>query len=51
MLEYFQCAWIECCDKIVEDTGEEMPKSDFIKEYMAVWQEFLRKEQYYRPGR
>jgi hypothetical protein len=35
----FQHAWIEHCDKIVEDTGEEMPKSDFIKEYMAVWQE------------
>lgn len=32
----FQRAWIERCDEIVEDTGEEMPKSDFVREYMAV---------------
>lgn len=32
----FARAWIERCDDIVEDTGQEMPREDFVKEYMAV---------------
>jgi hypothetical protein len=32
----FQRAWSERCDEIVEDTGEEMPREDFVKEYMGV---------------
>lgn len=32
----FQRAWSERCDEIVEDTGEEMLREDFVKEYMDV---------------
>ena len=32
----FQRAWIERCEDIVTDLGEEMPIRDFVKEYMAV---------------
>ena len=32
----FQRAWSERCDEVVEDTGEEMPREDFVKEYMDV---------------
>lgn len=32
----FQRGWIDRCDEIVEDTGEEMPREDFVREYMAV---------------
>jgi len=32
----FARAWVERCDEIVEDTGEEMPREDFVKEYMQV---------------
>ncbi|KIL55069.1 hypothetical protein M378DRAFT_58967, partial [Amanita muscaria Koide BX008] len=32
----FQRAWSERCDEIVEDTGEEMPRENFVKEYMDV---------------
>jgi len=32
----FQRAWIERCEDIVIDLGEEMPIWDFVKEYMAV---------------
>jgi hypothetical protein len=32
----FQRGWIDRCDEIVEDTGEEMPREDFIREYMAI---------------
>jgi hypothetical protein len=32
----FQRAWIERCDEVVEDTGEEILVKDFIKEYLAV---------------
>src|SRR5258705_7362303 len=34
----FQRGWIDRCDKIVEDTGEEMPHEDVVQEYMAIWQ-------------
>lgn len=32
----FQRAWSERCDEVVEDTGDEMPREDFVKEYMDV---------------
>ena len=32
----FQCAWANCCDEIVDDTGEEMPHEDVVKHYMDV---------------
>ena len=32
----FSRAWTDRCDEIVEDTGEEMPREDFVKEYMNV---------------
>lgn len=32
----FSRAWTDRCDQIVEDTGEEMSREDFIKEYMDV---------------
>jgi hypothetical protein len=32
----FQSAWIDRCHEVVEETGQEIPKEDFIKEYMAV---------------
>lgn len=32
----FLRAWIEQCDDIVELTDHEMPREDFVKEYMAV---------------
>ena len=32
----FQHAWLDRCDSIVELTGSEMPKEDFVKEYMQV---------------
>ena len=32
----FSRAWTERCDEIVEDTGEEMPREHFVKEYMDV---------------
>ena len=32
----FQRAWSERCDEIVEDAGGEMPREDFVKEYMDV---------------
>jgi hypothetical protein len=32
----FQHAWADRCDEVVEDTGEEIPHEDFIKEYMDV---------------
>jgi hypothetical protein len=40
----FQRAWIERCDEIVEDTGEEMPRADFVREYMAVREASFKKE-------
>lgn len=40
----FQRAWLDRCDSIVELTGSEMPKEDFIKEYMQV------REQSFRPS-
>jgi hypothetical protein len=40
----FQRAWLDWCDSIVELTGSEMPKEDFIKEYMQV------REQSFRPS-
>lgn len=39
----FQCAWADRCDDIVEDTGEEMLREDFVKHYMAVRQETFKK--------
>ena len=37
----FQRGWIDRCDEIVEDMGEEMPCEDFIQEYMAIqWATF-----------
>ena len=38
----FQRAWLERCDYITELTGTEMPKEDFVKEYMCVRQETFR---------
>ncbi|KAF8230474.1 hypothetical protein L208DRAFT_1217195, partial [Tricholoma matsutake] len=35
----FQHAWLDRCDCIVELTGSEMRKEDFIEEYMQVRQE------------
>jgi hypothetical protein len=32
----FQRAWADRCDEVVEDTGEEIPREDFVKEYMDV---------------
>jgi hypothetical protein len=32
----FSRAWTDHCDEIIDNTGEEMPREDFIKEYMAV---------------
>ncbi|KIM43930.1 hypothetical protein M413DRAFT_68191, partial [Hebeloma cylindrosporum] len=32
----FSRAWADRCDEITDDTGEEMPREDFVKEYMAV---------------
>lgn len=32
----FSRAWTDRCDQIVEDTGEEMPRENFVKEYMDV---------------
>jgi hypothetical protein len=32
----FQRAWSERCDEVVEDTGEEKPREDFVKEYVDV---------------
>ena len=32
----FSRAWADRCDEIADDTGEEMPREDFVKEYMAV---------------
>ena len=40
----FQRSWLDRCDAIVELTGSEMPKEDFIKEYMQV------REEYFRPS-
>lgn len=34
----FQQAWLDRCDYIVEETGEEMRKENFVKEYMQVRQ-------------
>ena len=30
-----QCRWMERCDNVLEETGEEIWKVDFIREYMA----------------
>lgn len=38
----FQRVWSRRCDAIVEDTGEEMPREDFVKEYMAVRSETFK---------
>lgn len=38
----FQRAWIERCEEIIEDTGEEMLRSDFVGEYMAVRQDSFK---------
>ena len=38
----FQRAWLDRCDSIVELTGSEMPKEDFIREYMQVREESFR---------
>lgn len=35
----FQRAWLGQCDYITELTGTEMPKEDFVKEYMHIRQE------------
>lgn len=32
----FQRAWIDCCDSVVELIGSEMPKEEFIKQYMNI---------------
>jgi len=32
----FARAWADRCDEIIEEMGEEMPREDFVKEYMAV---------------
>ena len=32
----FQWAWLDLCDSVVELTGSEMPKENFIKQYMKV---------------
>jgi hypothetical protein len=40
----FQCAWIEQCEEIIEDTGEEMSRSDFVREYMAVRQDAFKEK-------
>jgi len=32
----FSRAWADRCDEIVEEMGEEMPREDFVKEYMAI---------------
>jgi len=38
----FQRAWLDRCDDIAELTGSEMPKENFIKEYMQVRQATFR---------
>jgi hypothetical protein len=30
----FSRVWVDRCDETVKDTGEEMPREDFVKEYM-----------------
>ena len=32
----FACTWLDRCDEYVDDHGEEMPREDFIEEYMAI---------------
>jgi len=32
----FARAWLDRCDEYADDHGEEMPREDFIKEYMAI---------------
>ena len=32
----FARAWLDRCDEYVDDHGEEMPREDFIEEYMAI---------------
>jgi hypothetical protein len=32
----FQSVWIDCCHKVVEETCKEIPKEDFIQEYMVI---------------
>jgi hypothetical protein len=32
----FSTAFLQCCDEIVDETGEEMPWEDFVKEYVQV---------------
>jgi hypothetical protein len=32
----FQRAWADRCDEVVEATGEDCPREDFVKEYMDV---------------
>jgi hypothetical protein len=38
----FQRAWIERCDEIIDETGEEMSRSVFVSEYMAVRQDSFK---------
>ena len=33
----FSSTWADRFNEITDDTGEEMPREDFVKEYMAVW--------------
>jgi hypothetical protein len=40
----FSRAWIDRCDEIVEDTGQEMPHEEFVKEYMAIRRASFKKE-------
>ena len=32
----FSRAWLDRCDEYVDEYGEEMPREDFVKEYMAI---------------
>ena len=38
----FQRAWADRCDDIIEDTGEEMPREQFVKHYMEVRQKTFK---------
>jgi hypothetical protein len=38
----FQHAWADRCDDIVEETGEEMPREQFVKHYMEVRQKTFK---------
>lgn len=31
-----QNAWRKCCDEVVTETGADIPRKDFVSEYMAV---------------